>query len=205
MPADIFHLILDHLEPAPIITLSLTCKTLFALLFPTAKHALVPPSDLKTAIIARPSSPVYNPVKAELCELLERELADRYYFCSDCCRLQFHRHAPPALSSLPSRTLKRSGLTVGLDHVRLMLNQHSFGPRSGIPLENFELITCRQPHRRGSRNGPLRASTGPLPGLDSDIAQCLPPWRVVGHFGSPGVRPVPTYPVQKRRASVPPA
>ncbi|KAL2134832.1 hypothetical protein VTI74DRAFT_10728 [Chaetomium olivicolor] len=141
LPTDILtYLARECLTPPTAVALSLTCKALYNLFLPHLHTTGRLPLNNKGA-------------KAELCELLERDVSDEYYFCPICPSL--HRYLPSdgptssdfalnrkALSCRRCRwTLGDDRFTLGLHHVRLALNRHLYGPSSGIPLENFE-VSC---------------------------------------------------------------
>jgi hypothetical protein len=139
LPSDLLtYLVREHLAPAPAVALSLTCKDSFKLLRPLLEASRqLPFSDPRT--------------KAEFCELLEKDVSDKYYFCPICPSL--HPFTPadgPKSSDYAADpdtpdcrrcrwTLGESGFTMGLHHVRLALNRHLFGPTSGISLDQFSL------------------------------------------------------------------
>ncbi|KAK4125832.1 hypothetical protein N657DRAFT_632033 [Parathielavia appendiculata] len=138
LPSDLLtYIVREHLPPVPAVALSLTCKDAFKLLLPLFEtKGWLPFSDSQT--------------KAEFCELLERDVGDKYYFCPICRTL--HPFSPtdgPASSDWASPntpdcrrcrwTLGASGFTMGLHHVRLALNRQLFGPASGISLDRFQL------------------------------------------------------------------
>lgn len=143
LPRDIVvYLCQEHLAPAPAIALSLTCRDLFELLSRNIEYLL----------------PLDKPDKAELCELLEKDISHNYYFCAICPSLHpFSVLQGPScgdtVSALPQHdcrrwrwALKGSYFTLGLHHVRLAVNRHLFGRSSGIPLELFALRNLSWTH-----------------------------------------------------------
>ncbi|KAK3899400.1 hypothetical protein C8A05DRAFT_18158 [Staphylotrichum tortipilum] len=130
LPTDVVsYLCLEHLQPSSAVALSLACKSLFALIFPTAKFTLTRPERL------------------ELQLLLERDPASNSWYCDTCCFLH------PILSKGPTRgarprescpdqralLLSGSGFALTYQAVRLAMNRHFLGAPHGLPLDNFNL------------------------------------------------------------------
>lgn len=94
LPRDIVvYLCQEHLAPAPAIALSLTCRDLFELLSRIIEYLL----------------PLDKPDKAELCELLEKDISHNYYFCAICPSL--HPFSVLQGPSVGTRSLRCPNMT----------------------------------------------------------------------------------------------
>jgi len=137
LPADIvLHLCSEHLPTASAASLSLTCRALFALLFPKLKVSL----DKQAA------------ERKGLLLLLEKDLGQSWWFCHTCSLLHpISSQGPiggvygqPRKSTRPdhdSRSLNASGFSIDYQTVRLAMNRHFYGPPNGLPLENLYVET----------------------------------------------------------------
>ncbi|KAL2189262.1 hypothetical protein L209DRAFT_271446 [Thermothelomyces heterothallicus CBS 203.75] len=132
-PADIIvYLCREHLQPESALALSLTCKSLFDLLFSKAKTRL---NDLD---------------REAFLLLLEKDVGHNRYYCHTCSVL--HRFWS---SEHTSRTFRYelwkktcrdecaefcgTNFAVLYRHVRLVMNRHFLGPPNGLPLDKFEV------------------------------------------------------------------
>ncbi len=139
LPTDlVLFLSIEHLQPSTAVALSLTCKSLFALLFPTTKPRLTRPERLQLQL------------------LLERDPAYNCWYCDTCCFLhRISSHGPtkgavlePNYSDHTSVVLSGSGFSLTYQAVRLATTRHLLGPPHGLPLESFNLnLTATGPLR----------------------------------------------------------
>jgi len=142
LPVDIvLYLSQQHLTPSSASALSLTCRALFALVFPAARSGL---ADNKEQT-------------QELQLLLEKDLGHGWWYCHGCSLLHPISSRGPGggADSLLSASSgydsarrhhnKRwfAGSSFGLDYqsVRLAMNRHFWGPPNGLPLEAFNIET----------------------------------------------------------------
>ncbi len=136
LPADILlYISKNHLSPVSAVALSLTCKALFALLFPGAESRL--------GIVANAGE-----CRQELLLLLEKDVWRRWWYCHGCSLLR--RISGKAYLSDPwgsswapgfevnhnchhGHWLAGHGFTLYYKRVRLVTNRHFFGPPNGLP------------------------------------------------------------------------
>ncbi|KAK0750334.1 hypothetical protein B0T18DRAFT_322069 [Schizothecium vesticola] len=137
LPVDIIlYLCRNHLPPVSTQALSLTCKSLFALVPRQAGLRLIR-SD-----------------REEFLLLLEKDIGHNWYYCHSC-RIMHHfsssefsaLQSTPRPSNLPRYKCRGYNfvqiggnlVSIGYPHVRLAMNRHFLGPPNGLPLDNFRL------------------------------------------------------------------
>ncbi|KAB5577745.1 hypothetical protein GE09DRAFT_530423 [Coniochaeta sp. 2T2.1] len=139
LPVELLLSITDHLSPTPesIIALSLACKALSAILRNhVAKLTTAHGSNLKC--------------RSDFLVLLERDLSDRFFYCSICLQLHcfeadgWTKHSRPldTIQTQLSRQLFCPGTSdfrLSFAHARLMMNRHLYGPPAGLPLSSLTL------------------------------------------------------------------
>lgn len=141
LPADIvIYLCLRHLPPASAVALSLTCKSLFNLVFGGGAKR-----DLK----------INTSERQNLQLLLEKDLGFAWWYCHGCailhpistqgptgvigdsiCRLWLWESARPHHNR---RWLNGSSYSIDYQSIRLAMNRHFLGLPNGLPLENFNV------------------------------------------------------------------
>lgn len=131
VPFEIILCILDYLPPASILSLALTCRY------------------FHYRLCDQISSLQNRKVREEFLQMLERELAGRY-FCYHCQKLhkrdriwsrRYMHHGishgiykSPCLGTFLTKTPFTMSSTVGFNYARLVMNRHLFGPSHGYPL-----------------------------------------------------------------------
>lgn len=146
LPVDILlYLFRAHLQPEPVsaVALSLTCRDLFCLVYPTANL------NLRLDGVARETFQL----------LLEKDLGHQLWYCHGCSILHPISVSGPTVDwsykpkyvwrwiSRPGHdclVLPDSGFRVDYQSLRLAMNRHFLGPPNGLPLENFKVaaVSC---------------------------------------------------------------
>ncbi|KAH0490185.1 hypothetical protein TgHK011_001665 [Trichoderma gracile] len=153
LPPEILLLIASQLSSSPesLLALALTCKTLFSILDTEHLREKCPPGFLA---------------------LLERDVADRFFFCSACRQLHPFSQDWNPTDAIQLYGPKITGACLGFHgrqvyepnpgrssyrlryvHVRLVMNGHLYGSPAGLPLNNLDhsaLVQSSYSHR-----GPL--------------------------------------------------
>lgn len=119
-------------KPESLCSLAVTCKQLYLILVGNGW-----PSRLKTEDRFTQMS--------FLC-LLERDLGNGYYLCPRCVKLHTYNRSwgptsndtTPACSHLYPSDQLTGPYSLAYHHVRLVMNNHLFGAKKGIPLRNLE-------------------------------------------------------------------
>ncbi|OIW31177.1 hypothetical protein CONLIGDRAFT_700894 [Coniochaeta ligniaria NRRL 30616] len=139
LPVEMLLFIADHLSSTPegILALALTCRSLF--------HVFR--SDMAKLR--------NHQCRSNLLLLLEKDLGDRFFYCSMCCQL--HSFPPwwkfgrlsdiqsPLLSDTKHRQQRFWPGTAGyrmyvsFAHARLVMNRHLYGAPKGLPLGNLDV------------------------------------------------------------------
>ncbi|KAK4032270.1 hypothetical protein C8A01DRAFT_50912 [Parachaetomium inaequale] len=141
LPTDIvLYLHREHLPPATAVALSLTCKALFGLVFPTAAPGFS-----------------RDPLERQALQLLlERDLGQHWWYCHGCSLLHRIRSQGPTggVHDSSSRRviiwnprrphhnshfLDGSSFVLDYESVRLVMNRHFLGSPNGLPLESFDV------------------------------------------------------------------
>ncbi|KAK4220850.1 hypothetical protein QBC38DRAFT_430041 [Podospora fimiseda] len=131
LPVDVILLFCKYLPKSSDVVLSLTCKDLYALIYPNVK-------------LLRLGNYLKCPERQAFLVLLEKDLGCDWYYCPTCSVL--HRFAPfedPTLYDhrhlLKPNDCRRDALsfrgarfTIGYHHVRLAMNRHFLGPQKGL-------------------------------------------------------------------------
>jgi len=188
LPTDlVLYLCSEHLQPSTAVALSLTCKSLFALLFPTTKPRLTRPERLQLQL------------------LLERDPAYNLWYCDTCCFLHRISSKGPTKGAVPEpnypdhTALLLSGSGFALTHqaVRLAMNRYLLGAPYGLPLDAFNLsLTAAGPLRwkedwsariiQGELFLSCRRTADGLSLSDADLRSALnhadPPYQLCGHM-----------------------
>jgi hypothetical protein len=136
LPADlVLYLCREHLRPSSSAALSLTCKSLFSLVFAGT----------------RPGLNSGTTQRRDLQLLLEKDLGHAWWYCHTCTLLHpISAWGPPAAGNKPwwddpsdrrhdSRVLSGSGFSIGYRSVRLAMNRHFLGAPNGLPLRYFDV------------------------------------------------------------------
>lgn len=131
LPPDILLSVCDHLDTPTTLSLSLTCRSLFAVCFTTGNRNI-------------------NPLeKRQLLLLLEKDtIAAGNYYCFSCNKLHpFESTWGPhqqskQYKSRPCNTRDRFSPTgnpydLSFAHARLVMNKHFYGPEHGISIDNI--------------------------------------------------------------------
>ncbi|KAI1335989.1 hypothetical protein F5Y15DRAFT_396411 [Xylariaceae sp. FL0016] len=126
LPADLFVVISHYLTPASKMALALTSRASLDFLYDEARAELRP-SDWQ-----------------HLLPLLERSVADRFFYCHFCNVLHLYDPAWRPGSVLGPSSCKNkqnfapsSGFHIEYHHARLAMNAQLFGADRGLPLERF--------------------------------------------------------------------
>jgi hypothetical protein len=135
LPPEIILMVTTNLTNPSVISLALTCRTLYSICFPQRPH-------LNTA------------ENEELLLLLEKDMAT-LYFCHYCAKLhRWHTRwgksiYPWVEEDLPCKQhLQRNPVFlpprcyIPYHHARLVMNRHFYGPSHGLPLHRLEKRVC---------------------------------------------------------------
>jgi hypothetical protein len=137
LPVDIvLYLCREHLPPAAAAALSLTCRDLFALVFPGARPGLATNAS----------------ERQDLLLLLESDLAHGWWYCHCCSWLRRVSTLGPSARGRDCtagfrcddyhhnrRWFAGSSYSIDYQSARLAMNRHFFGPPKGLPLDRFDL------------------------------------------------------------------
>ncbi|KAK4223551.1 hypothetical protein QBC38DRAFT_425299 [Podospora fimiseda] len=130
LPVDLVLLFCKFLPSSSTLTLSLTYKTLYALI--TSQNVKL--LGLRFGLD--------RSERQAFLLLLEKDLGHHRYYCQFCFAL--HRFSPGEgptgrLTCNTSFCLSKNGIHISFHHVRLVMNRHFYGPPNGIPLDGFQI------------------------------------------------------------------
>ncbi|AEO57240.1 hypothetical protein MYCTH_94484 [Thermothelomyces thermophilus ATCC 42464] len=133
-PADIIvYLCREHLPPESALALSLTCKSLFDLLFSKAKMRLNDP-DREAFLLLLEKDVGHNRYYCHTCSVLHRFWSSEHTInCTFCVRV-WEKSCRREFAYLSGTSFR-----VRYRHVRLVMNRHFLGPPNGLPLDKFEV------------------------------------------------------------------
>lgn len=138
LPLDIIHLIYNSfLDPISTLTLTLTCKDMFAVI-PIKSLPRLDQPDLKEFLL-----------------LLEKDMNGPRpsYFCHTCTRLHYlddtrgdetifdYNHVIKSNKGCSNNLwLSGNDFTIGYHHIRLVMNRHYYGAPGGLALSVFDVV-----------------------------------------------------------------